>query len=146
MTVGATVGIILLALPFAFKLRVLPGARGPHSGWLAPLTQRPDQHLFFLPVVLATLLFAREMQSGMITVSWGVEGVVVFLIALAAGERSYRLTGLGLLLLCVGKIVLLDVWEMGMRDRTITFVVLGLALLVVSFLYNRFRDAIRQYI
>jgi uncharacterized membrane protein len=86
------------------------------------------------------------MHSGMITVSWGVEGVAVFLIALAAGERSYRLTGLGLLLLCVGKIVLLDVWEMGMRDRTITFVVLGLALLLVSFLYNRFRDTIRQYI
>ncbi|MGH9532379.1 MAG: DUF2339 domain-containing protein, partial [Terriglobales bacterium] len=146
MTVGVTVGILLLALPFAFKLRVLPSARGPQSGWLAPLTQRPEQHLFFLPVALATLLFLREMHSGMITVSWGVEGVVVFLLALVAGERSYRLTGLGLLLLCVGKIVLLDVWEMGMRDRTITFVVLGLALLVVSFLYNRFRDTIRQYI
>ncbi|MGH9555686.1 MAG: DUF2339 domain-containing protein, partial [Terriglobales bacterium] len=145
MTVGAAVGVLLLSLPFAFKLRLLPADR-PHASWLARLTHRPEQHLFFLPVAMATLLFFREMHSGMITVSWGVEGVVVFLIALAAGERSYRLTGLSLLLLCVGKIVVLDVWEMGMRDRTITFVVLGLALLVVSFLYNRFRDTIRQYI
>jgi hypothetical protein len=145
MTLGAAAGILLLSLPFAFKLRLLPADR-PHASWLARLTHRPEQHLFFLAVALITLLFAREMHSGMITVSWGVEGVAVFLIALAAGERSYRLTGLGLLLLCVGKIVLLDVWEMGMRDRTITFVVLGLALLLVSFLYNRFRDTIRQYI
>jgi hypothetical protein len=146
MTVGLAVALLLMALPIAFKLRVLPAQRGPNPSWLAPLTQRPEQHLFFLPVAMATLLFFREMHSGMITVSWGLEGVVVFLIALAANERSFRLTGLGLLLLCVGKIVLLDVWEMSMRDRTITFVVLGLALLVVSFLYNRFRDTIRQYI
>ncbi len=144
MTVGAAAGILLLSLPFAFKLRVLPGA-AEKAGWLRRLTPRPEQHLFFLPVALVTLLFAREMESGMITTSWGVEGVAIFLLALWAGERSYRLTGLGLLLLCVAKIVV-DVWGMGWREKTITAVVLGLALLVVSFLYNRYRDTIRQYI
>jgi hypothetical protein len=142
--VGTAAGILLLSLPFAFKLRVRPGA-GEKASWWARLTHRPEQHLFFLPVALVTLLFAREMQSGMITASWGVEGVAIFLLALWAGERSYRLTGLGLLLLCVAKIVV-DVWGMGWKEKTITAVVLGLALMVVSFLYNRFRDTIRQYI
>lgn len=144
LTVGVAAGLLLLSLPFAFKLRVLPGL-DEKAGWLRRLTHRPEQHLFFLPVALVTLLFAREMESGMITTSWGVEGVAIFLLALWAGERSYRLTGLSLLLLCVAKIVV-DVWGMGWREKTITAVVLGLALLVVSFLYNRYRDTIRQYI
>jgi len=82
----------------------------------------------------------------MVTVAWGVEAVAIFLLALAVGQRSYRLTGLGLLLLCVAKIVLLDVWGLHPRDRYLTFIVLGVALLGVSFLYTRYREAIRHYL
>jgi len=39
----------------------------------------------------------------MVTVSWGIEGVLIVLLALAVKERSFRLTGLGILLLCVAK-------------------------------------------
>jgi uncharacterized membrane protein len=86
------------------------------------------------------------MKTGMITVSWGIEGVLVFLLALAVNERSFRLTGLGLLLLCVGKVMALDVWGLEPRDRYITLIVVGVALMLVSFLYTRYRDAIRQYL
>jgi uncharacterized membrane protein len=75
-----------------------------------------------------------------------VEAVAIFLFALAVGQRSYRLSGLGLLLLCVGKIVVIDVWGLHPRDRYLTFIVLGVALLGVSFLYTRFRETIRQYL
>ena len=82
----------------------------------------------------------------MITVGWGIEGVVVFLLALWIGERSYRLAGLGLLLLCVGKILVIDVWQMQGTDRYLTLIVMGSALLLVSFLYSRYREALRQYL
>jgi uncharacterized membrane protein len=95
---------------------------------------------------LLTTLLALEMRHGMVTLSWGVEGVAVFLLALSLGERSFRLTGLGLLLLCVGKILLVDVWRLDPRDRYLTFIVLGAALLLVSFLYTRNREALRQYL
>ncbi|MGO9345194.1 MAG: DUF2339 domain-containing protein [Terriglobales bacterium] len=54
--------------------------------------------------------------------------------------------GLGLLLLCVGKILSVDVWRLDPRDRYLTFIVLGAALLLVSFLYTRNREALRQYL
>jgi uncharacterized membrane protein len=91
-------------------------------------------------------MLALKMKTGMITVSWGVEGVLVFLFALAVNERSFRLTGLGLLLLCVGKVMALDVWGLEPRDRYITLIVVGVALMLVSFLYTRYRDTIRQYL
>jgi uncharacterized membrane protein len=91
-------------------------------------------------------MLALKMRSGMVTVSWGVEGVAIILLALVAGERSYRLTGLGLLLACVAKIIAMDAWGLAPRDRYVTFIILGAALLLVSFLYSKYREAIRQFL
>jgi uncharacterized membrane protein len=86
------------------------------------------------------------MRHGMVTLAWGIEGVAIFLVALWGGERSFRLTGLGVLLLCVGKILVVDVWQLDPRDRYLTFIVLGGALLLVSYLYTRNRQLLRQYL
>jgi uncharacterized membrane protein len=102
--------------------------------------------VFFVPIILVTFMLALKMKSGMVTVSWGVEGVLIFLLALALKERSFRLTGLGLLLLCVAKVMALDVWGLQARDRYITLIIVGAALVFVSFLYTRYRDTIRQYL
>ena len=48
----------------------------------------------------------------MVTLVVGRGGRGGFLLALWLGERSFRLTGLGLLLLCVGKILVDDVWRL----------------------------------
>jgi len=82
----------------------------------------------------------------MITVSWSALGVIVFLFALRVEERSFRLAGLALLLLGVGKIMVVDVWRLDPSDRYITLIVMGSALLLVSFLYSRFRETIRRYL
>jgi glucose-6-phosphate-specific signal transduction histidine kinase len=107
---------------------------------------RPEQVVFFVPIILVTFMLALKMKSGMVTVSWGVEGVLIFLLALAVKERSFRLTGLGVLLLCVGKVLALDFWGLQTRDRWITLISLGAALMFVSFLYTRYRETIRQYL
>ncbi len=139
--IGASAAIFT-TLWFAFQLRQtdIPN-RNIEALWL-----RPEQPLFFLPLTLITILLALEMRSGLITVSWGIEAVVVFLFALAVAERTYRLAGLALLLLCVGKIILIDVWGLEGRDRYITLIIMGCALLLVSFLYTRYRDTIKQYL
>jgi hypothetical protein len=46
----------------------------------------------------------------------------------------------------VGKIVVVDVWQLNPRDRYLTFIILGSALLLVSFMYTRHREALRQYL
>jgi uncharacterized membrane protein len=148
ITVGTAAALLLAALPFAFQLRKKDEASSK-TGFIRVLqsgVRRPEQLLFFTAVGLLTVLLALEMRHGMVTLAWGVEGVAVFVLALWLGERSFRLTGLGLLLLCVGKILLVDVWRLDPRDRYLTFIVLGAALLLVSFLYTRNREALRQYL
>ena len=151
LTVGAACGLLLLALPFAFRLRekhaeASDRAKSRFAAFAAGVVRRPEQLLFFIPVGLLTWLLMIEMRKGLITLAWGLEGVSVFLLALAAKERSFRLTGLGLLLLCVGKILLVDVWTLNPSDRYLTFIALGIALLGVSFLYTRYKVTLREYL
>src|SRR5438105_1308167 len=148
VSVGAVVALLFAALPFAFRLR-RKGEGSFESGIvriLQTLASRPEQVIFFVAIGLLTALLSLEMRHGLITLSWGLEGVAIFMFALWVSERSFRLSGLGLLLLCVGKILLVDVWRLSPRDRYLTLIVLGSALLLVSFLYTRHREAIRQYL
>jgi len=146
--VGSTVALLLLSLPLLFKLRVKAAnlTEGAPRNPLAALGRRPEQVFFFIAIALLTVMLALEMSHGKITLSWGIEGVAIFLLALVAGERSFRLTGLALLLLCVAKILFKDVWLLGPGDRYVTLIVLGAALLLVSFLYTRYREAIVRYL
>lgn len=148
VTVGVTVGLLLASLPIAFQIR----RKDEHTEevGLARLVQglgrRPEQVFFFVAIGLLTGLLGVEMRHGMVTLSWGLEGLAVFLLALWLGERSFRLTGLGLLLLCVAKILVADVWRLSLRDKYLTFFTLGVALMVVSYLWTRYRERIREFL
>jgi hypothetical protein len=137
--------LLLASLSIAFRLRTRYADRPLRFRISRILAlHRPEQWLFFVPLLLATLTIAVKMNSGMVTLSWGIEGVFVILLGLSASERSYRITGLLLLLLCVCKIVIRDAWHLTERDRYITFIALGASLMLVSTLYNRYRDSIRR--
>ncbi len=145
----AAAALLFAAQAFAFPLRsryAAANAAGRVAGSWTRIFQRPEQFFFFIPLALITVLIARDVSQGRVTMAWGIEAVVVFLFALVVRERSFRLTGLGLLLLCVGKILALDVWLQNKSDRFVTFIILGISLLLVSFLYTRYSEAIKRYL
>ncbi|MGA3045558.1 MAG: DUF2339 domain-containing protein [Terracidiphilus sp.] len=140
-----TAAVLLAALPIAFRLHKRYAERTDLS-FLSRYTalKYPEQLLFFAPIVLVSFMIAVKMEPGMVTLSWGIEGVMVIVLGLLASQRSYRITGLLLLLLCVGKIVFRDAWQLDERDRYITFIALGAALTLVSTLYGRYREIVRR--
>lgn len=139
-----TAALLLSALPLAFHLHARYKVRQVTTidGYLG--LQYPEQVFFFAPVMLISVMIAVKMNPGMVTLSWGIEGVAVILLGLLVTQRSFRLTGLFLLLLCVGKIVVRDAWLLGERDRYTTFIVLGAALTLVSTLYGKYRETVRK--
>jgi hypothetical protein len=140
-----TSALLLTTLPVTFRLRKRY-ADYPIESRLSRILalKRPEQWFFFAPVLLITLMIAVKLNPGMVTLSWGIEGVVVIILGLLVSERSYRITGLLLLLLCVGKIVCLDAWRLSDTDRYITFIALGGALTLVSWLYSKYREIVRR--
>jgi uncharacterized membrane protein len=141
--VAVAIAILFTGLPLAFAIR--RAAFWPTKSSLLP-DSHPEQFFFFVPFGLLTALVSLESSRGQLTVNWGIEGVAVFLLALWVGERSFRLAGLGLLLLCVAKIFLIDVWGLDPQSRYITLIILGGALLLVSFLYTKHREKFKRYL
>ena len=152
ITTGTAVALLFLALLVARRLKQ-PRPEGPpaEGGKLkrvpGSLNRNPDQVFFFMAFILLTGMLYLELRAyGMSTVGWGAEAVAVFLFALVVKERSFRLSALMLLLICVAKIVCVDVWGLAPRDRFLTFIALGVALLSVSFLYTRYKEVLRAYL
>ena len=146
---SVTALVLIAALPFAFKLRGAEFWAGASIALPEPLAQalqHPEQWFFFAPFGMMVAALAMKLSSGHITIAWSLLGLGTFLFALVAGERSFRLAGLVLLLVSVAKIVLMDVWKLSTPDKIMTFIILGIALVAVSFLYTRFSATIRKYL
>jgi len=147
LVLGSGVGVMLACLPFAFQWRNRCKGQ-PSSNWISAVVRRPEQFMFFAPVLLLTLMLALKMRAGMVTVAWGVEALSILIFAFIINERSFRLTGLLLLLASFAKILLLDMWSSAWTwpDRYITFFIVGVAMVSASFLYNKYSDKIRQFL
>jgi hypothetical protein len=144
---SSAAALLLASLFFAFRLRdrfKTEPSSGRFASVRAAIVRRPEQLLFFVPVILLTCMLSLKMRAGMITVSWGVEGLLIFLFALAVKESSFRRTGLIVLLLCIAKLAAFDFWGLQLRDQWITCVSLGAAAMFVSFLWNKYKETIRQ--
>ncbi|MGD0097164.1 MAG: DUF2339 domain-containing protein [Terracidiphilus sp.] len=137
--------ILFGTLPITFRLRKRY-AEHPIESWLGRLLalNHAEQWFFFAPVALITLMIAVKMNAGMVTLSWGIEGVLVIMLGFLVSQRSFRITGLLLLLICVGKIVCFDFWRLNETDRYITFIAVGAAMISVPILYGKYRETVRR--
>jgi hypothetical protein len=109
------------------------------SGW------KPEQTAFSIAasLLLAIILFGR-VSGGLLTVAWGVEGLALLAAGFPLGQRILRLQGLVLLLVCILKLFLFDLRNLETLYRILSFVVLGIILLGVSWIYTRFQDQIKK--
>lgn len=143
--ISLTSALLFAVLPIAFRIRSRYVNRPRGSILVRYLAaRRPDQILFFVPLLLIVITIAVKMDPGTVTLAWGIVGLLVILLGLLATQRSYRLTGLTLLVLCIGKIAFRDAWHLDERSRYITFIVLGVALILVSALYSKYRDQVSR--
>lgn len=94
-------------------------------------------------LLLASLL-RDEVSGRILTVAWGLEGLVLLASGFVLRERVLRLSGLVLFLFCLLKLFLYDLASLEGLPRILSFLVLGLLLLGASWLYTRFREHVRR--
>ena len=94
---------------------------------------------------LTRYITAHYTGSGL-TPAWALLALAVFVAGLVLRERVYRLGGFVLLALAVGRIFIVDVWQLETLYRILSFLVLGGVLLLLGYLYNRFADTIRRWL
>jgi len=101
--------------------------------------------IMWLAAVVMTAFYLFRTQSGSaLIVAWAVEGLIVSAGGFAFRAMSLRLAGLGLLGLAIVLTLVRAFTTFDMIGRIISFTVLGVVLLLVSFGYTRFREWFRR--
>jgi hypothetical protein len=100
--------------------------------------------------LLATLLLGalifHQVTGSVLTVAWGVEAVGLLAAGFALRDRVLRLSGLALFLICTLKLFFWDLRNLETLPRIVSFIVLGLLLVAVSWVYTRFRDQVQRFL
>jgi uncharacterized membrane protein len=89
------------------------------------------------------------LQSGetfLLTASWALFALLTFGTGFALHERIYRWLGLGILACALGRMMIIDVWKLPTLYRILSFMALGLVLLVLGFIYNKYQEKIREWL
>jgi hypothetical protein len=96
--------------------------------------------------VQRSLVQADQFQTITVSISILMALYALMLIGLGVATKwsINRLLGLILMTLCVVKLYLSDVWELGYLFKVVAFVGLGVLLLSVSYLYSRFKPMIEK--
>jgi uncharacterized membrane protein len=72
--------------------------------------------------------------------------LALFTAGLLLRERMYRWVGLGVLACALGRVVLFDVWKLETVYRILSFMALGIVLLVLGFIYSKYQQKIREWL
>jgi hypothetical protein len=95
--------------------------------------------------LLAALIF-HEVTGSVLTVAWGAEAVGLLAAGFALRDRVLRLTGLAMFFVCTAKLFFWDLRNLETLPRIVSFIVLGLLLVAVSWVYTRFRDQVQKFL
>lgn len=84
----------------------------------------------------------QKLNSAAISVLLSVAGAITVALGLRRHDKALRLTGLCFFGIVLVKLVSYDLWNMPSVGRIIVFIILGILLLGISFLYNKLRRAL----
>jgi uncharacterized membrane protein len=93
--------------------------------------------------LLAIVLY-HHVSGSALTVVWAAEGIALLAAGFPLRDRVLRLSGLATLLGCILKAFVYDLSYLDTLPRIFSFIVLGLILVTVSWLYARFRDRLQR--
>jgi hypothetical protein len=110
------------------------------------VSHTPRLYYSLLATVLLTVLLYHEVSGRLLTMAWGAEGVALLTAGFPLRDRTLRLSGLTLFMVCILKLFVYDLRQLETLYRILSFIVLGLILLSMSWVYTRFRDRIQRYL
>lgn len=99
-----------------------------------------------LATALLTLLLYNEVPGDVLTEAWALEGMPLLIVGFTLREGVLRLCGLLLLGACVFRVFLYDLRNLETLPRIVSFIVLGLLMLAVSFIYTRYYERLKRYL
>jgi hypothetical protein len=85
-------------------------------------------------------------HASYLTAGWSLLALALFIGGILLRERMYRWIGLGILALALGRVIIVDIWKLELVYRVLSLAALGIVLLVLGFLYNKFQEKLREWL
>ncbi len=150
MAPAGAIGLAAIAIQVLYVLAshrwlVLAGpeARAPSQGLarFALVLGRHRNQLLYYPLVLGIALdLASRYDHALLTLLWAAEAFVLFGLSALLRENQFRYLALAGLGGCLLRLVAVDMRQADMGLRGLVFIGVGLLMLAMNALYNRFRS------
>ena len=95
-----------------------------------------------LSLIYILFWYQQGMLKNYITALMGLSAVLILIFGLAVKVKPYRILGLIGLAICIPRVFIVD--AKSTLYRIIAFGVLSVVLLIVGFLYHKFRDLLQR--
>lgn len=111
----------------------------PALAWLGRRVANRRNLLLYLPLFLAVACFlASRYDSALLTLLWAAEAFSIYVLGALLRENQFRslsLLGLGI---CLLRLLVIDMAEADLGVRGLVFIGVGLLMLAMNVIYNRF--------
>lgn len=97
---------------------------------------------FSVGIIALTSYFPLQYDGFSITIIWIILAIVMFVIGMYYKMKLFRFAAIFLFAFTILKLLLFDSSQFSSPEKVIAYVFTGTVLLVVSFLYQRFKDRI----
>jgi uncharacterized membrane protein len=97
-------------------------------------------------IVMAAILVAIETQDFWMSMGWSIIAIIALIVGFSFKKSYFRQPGILLFVLVILKTFLYDTRNLETVFRTLSFIILGILLLGVSFVYAKFKDRIKEII
>ncbi len=105
-------------------------------------------HIVLLAVISVELYCWMQVLDllnafhGALSILWGVYALMLIVRGIRRSRQYLRIAAIVLIAITLVKVALIDLADLSALSKTMVLVILGALLLVISFLYNKFRDAL----
>jgi len=81
-----------------------------------------------------------------LTASWSGLAALWIGVGVVRREKTYRWAGLAILAASLGRIIIFDVWKLETLYRVLSFMALGIVLVVLGFIYSKYQEKFREWL
>ena len=112
---------------------------------LFPKVERKMANVYiWVGSIFLFILVLIEAKSFWISILWTFLAAILLLVGFRLKNRTLRFQGLIIFGITIFKVFLVDTLELDTIYRTLSFIVLGIILLSISFVYSKYKDRLKD--
>jgi len=95
----------------------------------------------FYPLIICTAIFLFwSFDKSILTLLWVLECFMLFILSVILKEKNFRYVALAALVLCIVRLIFYDLAQTSTLTRALVFFGVGIILLVMNSIYNKYKD------